>query len=50
MTKKRMDYEVPTVELLVVRFEENILSGANAFHQGGAGHYDNDDTNEMGDF
>ena len=49
MNKKHI-YETPVSDLLVVRFERNILSGANTYHQGGAGHYDDDDTNNNGDY
>lgn len=45
-----MNYLSPETELLVVRFEENIMSDANGYHVGGAGRYDDDDTNENGDF
>ncbi|MBO4340295.1 MAG: hypothetical protein J5835_02555 [Bacteroidales bacterium] len=48
--KKTMFYKTPVTELLVVRFEENILSGADAFHEGGGGYYGGDDTNDNGDY
>ena len=47
---KKIFYEKPTVDLLVVRFEENIMSNANGYHQGGGGKYDNDDTIDNGEY
>ena len=49
MNKTKQGYVTPLSDLLVVRFEENIMS-PNGYHQGGGGSYTNDDINENGDF
>ena len=43
-------YTSPEVDVLVVRFEDNILSNPNGYHSGGGGSYDDDDTNNNGDY
>ena len=43
MTKKRMDYEVPTSELLVVRFEGNFCATGTPGGAGGNDSYNDDD-------
>ena len=48
MNKKQF-YEAPETELLVVRFEGNIMS-PNGYTEGGGGSYGDDDTNDNGDF
>ncbi|MBR6345852.1 MAG: hypothetical protein IKR69_00510 [Bacteroidales bacterium] len=50
MTKTKLIYQQPSCESLVVRFEGSILSNPDGYHTGGAGHYDDTDTNENGDF
>ena len=53
MNKLKELYSSPTTEILVVRFEGNILSGPNDFHDGGAGSYtpgDGGDIIDNGDF
>lgn len=50
MNKLKMNYLSPETELLVVRFEENIMSDARGYHVGGAGRYGNDDTIDNGDY
>ena len=50
MNKTKQGYVAPLSELLVVRFEENIMSNPNGYHSGGAGSYTNDDTYDNGDF
>ena len=49
MNKIKSLYEAPQVELLVVRFEENIMS-PKGYTSGGGGTYGNDETNENGDY
>lgn len=47
MTKKH--YEIPESELLLVKFEENIMS-PNGYNQGGGGQYGDGDTNDNGEY
>ena len=50
MTRKKLFYEQPSCDLLVVRFEENIMS-PNGYHSGGGGTYDpSQDIIENGDY
>lgn len=48
MNKIKELYSSPTTEFLVVRFEGNFCN--TGYHPGGGGTYDDDDTNENGDF
>lgn len=50
MNKTKQGYVAPLSDLLVVRFEENIMSNPAGYHQGGGGSYTNDDMNDNGDF
>jgi hypothetical protein len=49
MIKKQL-YIIPETEVLEVRFEENIMSNPNGYHQAGGGRYYGDDLNENGDY
>ena len=50
MKKLKELYSSPTTELLVVRFEGNFCGTANGYQQGGGGSYDDNDTNDNGDY
>ena len=50
LMNQKQFYTSPEVDVLVVRFEANIMSGADAFHQGGGGYYGGNDTNDNGDY
>ena len=50
MHKLKELYSSPTSELLVIRFEEDVLGNPSGFNPGGGGSYDDDDTNDNGDF
>lgn len=47
MNKKH--YEIPESELLLVNFEENIMS-PNGYNEGGGGSYGDEDSNDNGDY
>ena len=47
--RKKQFYEAPDAELLVVKFEENIMS-PNGFTQGGGGSYGEGEENDNGDY
>ena len=47
---KKLFYVTPKTEALVVRFEWNIMSNPDGYHQGGGGSYGGDDTNDNGDY
>ncbi len=49
MTKQKLGYESPTTNLLVVRVQ-GVLMGSDRYYLGGGGSYDDNDTNENGDF
>lgn len=51
--KKKLYYEAPEAEVFEVSFEGSTLMSsnpANAWHQGGAGSYGTDDTNDNGSY
>ena len=50
MHKLKELYSSPLSKLLVVRFEENVMSNPGGYHPGGGGNYDDDDTNDNGDY
>lgn len=43
-------YEKPNTDVLVIRFEGNILSNPGGYQGGGGGNYGNDDTYDNGDY
>lgn len=49
---KKLNYQKPTTDVLVVRFEGIICASdpAHSYHLGGGGSYGNDDTNDNGDY
>ena len=49
MTKQKLGYESPTTNLLVV-WVQGVLMGSDRYYLGGGGSYDDNDTNENGDF
>ena len=50
MNKNKSLYEAPNTDLLVVRFEQNIMSDPIGYHSGGAGRYVGDDIYDNGDY
>lgn len=51
MNKLKELYSSPTTEILVVRFEGNIMSNPDGFHQGGGGSYTpGEDINDNGEY
>ena len=50
MKKLKELYSSPNTTVLVVRFEGMLMGSPDGYHQGGGGSYDNNDTNEYGDY
>ena len=49
--RKKLFYETPDAEVLVIRYEEAFLQGPSTDHElGGGGPGDNDDPNDQGNY